>query len=45
LDEWNNTQAEYPKDACVHQLFEAQVKRTPNAIAVVLGDEQLTYWA
>jgi len=33
------------KDACVHQLFEAQVKRTPNAIAVVLGDEQLTYWA
>jgi len=41
----NGTTLASPKDACVHQLFEAQVKRTPNAIAVVLGDEQLTYWA
>src|SRR5437588_875657 len=31
LAEWNATQAEYPKDQCVHRLFEAQVERTPDA--------------
>lgn len=40
---WNNTQADYPKDGCIHQLFEAQVEKTPDAIAVVFEDEQLTY--
>ncbi|MEQ8754913.1 MAG: condensation domain-containing protein, partial [Coleofasciculus sp. G1-WW12-02] len=39
--EWNNTQADYPKHACIHQLFEAQVERTPDAVAVVFEDEQL----
>ena len=43
LVEWNQTQTEYPRDKCVHQLFEAQVERSPDAIAVVFGDEQLTY--
>jgi amino acid adenylation domain-containing protein len=43
LVEWNNTQADYPHDACIHQLFEAQVERTPDAIAVVFQDKQLTY--
>ncbi len=43
LVEWNNTQTDYPKDKCIHQLFEAQVQRTPNAIAVVFEDQQLTY--
>jgi amino acid adenylation domain-containing protein len=43
LVEWNNTQADYPKDKCIHQLFEAQVERTPKAIAVVFEDQQLTY--
>ena len=43
LMEWNNTQADYPQDACIHQLFEAQVERTPDAIAVVFQDKQLTY--
>ena len=43
LIEWNNTQTDYPKDACIHQLFEAQTEQTPNAIAVVFGNEQLTY--
>jgi amino acid adenylation domain-containing protein/non-ribosomal peptide synthase protein (TIGR01720 family) len=43
LVEWNHTQADYPQDFCIHQLFEAQVERTPEAVAVVFGDEQLTY--
>ena len=43
LVEWNATDAEYPSGACVHHLFEAQVKRTPNAVAVICGPERLTY--
>ena len=43
LVEWNNTQAESPKDSCYHHLFEAQVERTPDAVAVVYGNKQLTY--
>jgi non-ribosomal peptide synthetase component F len=41
--EWNNTQADYPKDQCIHQLFEAQVEKAPDAIAVVFEDKQLSY--
>jgi amino acid adenylation domain-containing protein len=40
--EWNATTAEYPTD-CVHQVFEAQVQRTPGATAVVCGDEARSY--
>jgi amino acid adenylation domain-containing protein/non-ribosomal peptide synthase protein (TIGR01720 family) len=40
---WNQTQVEYPQDKCIHQLFEAQVERTPDAVAVVFENEQLTY--
>ncbi len=43
LIEWNNTQTDYPIDKCVHQLFEEQVKRTPDAVAVVFEEQQLTY--
>ncbi|AVH69210.1 non-ribosomal peptide synthetase [Nostoc sp. 'Lobaria pulmonaria (5183) cyanobiont'] len=43
LHEWNNTQTEYPQDRCIHELFEAQVERTPDVIAVVFEDQQLTY--
>ena len=42
--EWNDTQADYPTDTCIHQFFEAQVERTPDAVAVVFEDQQLTYW-
>ncbi|MEH2136767.1 non-ribosomal peptide synthase/polyketide synthase [Nostoc sp.] len=43
LVEWNDTQADYPIDKCIHQLFEEQVERTPDAIAVVFENQQLTY--
>ncbi len=41
--EWNDTKADYPKDKCIHQLFEEQVERTPNNIAVVFEGSELTY--
>ncbi|MDF5706500.1 MAG: amino acid adenylation domain-containing protein [Nostoc sp. S4] len=43
LVQWNDTSVEYPQHQCIHQLFEAQVERTPDAIAVVFEDKQLTY--
>jgi amino acid adenylation domain-containing protein len=43
LVEWNQTQTAYPQDKAIHQLFEAQVEQTPDAIAVVFEDQQLTY--
>ncbi|RCJ25078.1 hypothetical protein A6770_28095 [Nostoc minutum NIES-26] len=43
LVQWNNNQADYPRDKCIHQLFEEQVQRTPHSVAVVFEDEQLTY--
>ena len=43
LVEWNNSQTDYPNNTCIHQLFEAQVERTPDAIAVVFENQQLTY--
>ena len=43
LVKWNATQSEYPKDRGIHQLFEEQVERTPEAVAVVFEDQQLTY--
>jgi amino acid adenylation domain-containing protein len=43
LYECNQTKADYPREKCLHQLFEDQMAGVPNAIAVVHGDEQLTY--
>ncbi|BDI18012.1 hypothetical protein ANSO36C_38140 [Nostoc cf. commune SO-36] len=43
LVEWNNTNANYPDDKCIHQLFEEQVQYHPDSIAVIFGNEQLTY--
>ncbi|HEY1938762.1 MAG TPA: amino acid adenylation domain-containing protein [Candidatus Angelobacter sp.] len=43
LYEWNRTETDYAKDKCVHQLFEEQVARTPQATAVVLEDTSFTY--
>jgi natural product biosynthesis luciferase-like monooxygenase protein len=41
--DWNDTRADYPRDSCVHQLFEAQTIRTPEAPAMCFEDQQLTY--
>jgi amino acid adenylation domain-containing protein len=43
LEEWNRTEVDYPLDKCIHQLFEEQVERTPDNIAVVYEEQQLTY--
>ncbi|BAZ20878.1 amino acid adenylation domain-containing protein [Kalymmatonema gypsitolerans NIES-4073] len=43
LREWNSTQADYPKQLCLHQLFEQQVEKTPDAVAAVFDSQQLTY--
>ena len=43
LVEWNNTARDYPRDLCLHEMFEAQVERTPDRIAAVHTDEELTY--
>ena len=43
LREWNDTTATYPSHSSIHALFEAQVVRTPGAVAVVRGPETLTY--
>ncbi|MCU0519000.1 MAG: condensation domain-containing protein, partial [Oscillatoria sp. Prado101] len=50
---WNKTQTNYPAGECLHQVFERQVRNTPDAIAVVLASgesagagevqKQLTY--
>jgi amino acid adenylation domain-containing protein len=43
LEVWNRTDVEYPADACIHDRFEAQAARAPEAVAVVFEDRQLTY--
>ncbi|HLK61110.1 MAG TPA: amino acid adenylation domain-containing protein, partial [Chthonomonadaceae bacterium] len=43
LVEWNHTEADYPRDRCMHQLFQEQVERTPEAIAVAFEGRELTY--
>ncbi|CBW75576.1 Non-ribosomal peptide synthetase modules [Mycetohabitans rhizoxinica HKI 454] len=43
LNTWNATATPYPAHQCIHQVFEEQVKRTPDAIALVDEDQALTY--
>ncbi|NOQ27954.1 MAG: amino acid adenylation domain-containing protein [Bacteroidales bacterium] len=43
LYEFNNTKADYPKDKTIHQLFEEQVKRSPDSSAIVFKDNVITY--
>ena len=41
--DWNKTDRDYPRDKTIHQLFEEQVKKTPENVALVFEGEQLTY--
>src|SRR5205807_8271043 len=41
LYEWNETKREFSSERCVHELFEEQVERTPDAIAVVFARQEL----
>ena len=43
LVSWNDTQADYPQDRCIHQLFTDQAQRTPYATAVVFEEQSLSY--
>ncbi len=43
LVDWNSTQVDYPRNQCIHELFAAQVARSPDAVAVVFENEKLTY--
>jgi amino acid adenylation domain-containing protein len=43
LEEFNATEAEYPRAQCVHQLFDFQAERTPDATAVVFENQSLSY--
>ncbi|HYO91633.1 MAG TPA: condensation domain-containing protein, partial [Pyrinomonadaceae bacterium] len=42
LSDWNDTGAEFEREKCIQELFEEQARRTPGALAVVFGQEQLT---
>jgi amino acid adenylation domain-containing protein len=42
---WNDTATDYPQDQCIHQLFETQVEKKTDAIALVFENQQLTYQA
>ncbi len=44
LDDWGRADGEYPRDACVHELFEKQVRLCGDAVAIVAGGKTLTYW-
>ena len=40
---WNSTHHDYRRDICIHNLFEEQAQATPDAVAIIAGDEQLTF--
>lgn len=43
LVQWNHTVADYPKNKCIQHLFEDRVRSTPGAVALVFGEEEVTY--
>jgi len=43
LEDWNNTQTDYPTSKCMHELFEEQVSKTPDSVAVVCRGKSLSY--
>lgn len=43
INDYNNTNACYPSDKCIHELFEEEVKKYPNNVAAIFKDKSLTY--
>jgi len=43
LVEWNNTDQDYSRESCIHELFESQAARSPESTAVIVGDEKMSY--
>src|SRR5215831_646417 len=43
LIEWNDTERDYPKGKCIHEFFEEQAAKTPDAVAVLFESQNLTY--
>ncbi|OFY07545.1 MAG: hypothetical protein A2W99_03755 [Bacteroidetes bacterium GWF2_33_16] len=43
MNDFNNTEADYPRDKTIHQLFEEQVERTPDKVAIIQGYNQISY--
>ncbi|HEY0022711.1 MAG TPA: amino acid adenylation domain-containing protein [Longimicrobium sp.] len=43
VEEWNRTERPYPRGVCIHELFDAQVRERPESVALVWGEESLTY--
>ena len=43
LVEWNDTRTDYPANKCIQELFEQQVERTPDAVALICENRQLSY--
>lgn len=43
LVEWNDTRTPFPGDKCIHELFEAQAELTPDSVALVFEDDEITY--
>jgi len=41
--DWNETQIDYPRDLCIHELIQEQIKHTPKAIAIQYANQSLTY--
>ena len=41
--EWNATRVDYPRDRCIHELFQEQAKCTPHAVAAVYGKQEVLY--
>lgn len=43
LVEWNNTHAAFPQDQCIHQVFQERAANSPDDLAIVFGEERVTY--
>ncbi|KAG0197709.1 hypothetical protein BGX28_008786 [Mortierella sp. GBA30] len=43
LETWNDSTRDFPSDRCIHQLFEEQVGKSPEAVAIVHGERKITY--